>query len=125
MQQAFHRPGIACQNDNQAFAVVFHAFEQGLNGFVAVGVASFVADKAVGFVDEQHAVEGLVDLAVRFGRGLPRILGDQPRAIGFNQMASGENAHAREDATDEPRHGGFARSRVALKHHVQADARFG
>ena len=125
LQQALDGPRVAGQRHDEPLAVVFHAFEQGLDRLGAERVLAALGHQAVGLVDEQDPVQGLVDLLVRLRAGLARVFGHQPGTVGLHEVSLGKNAHGAEDAADDPGHGGLAGTRIAAKHHVQAEGRFG
>ena len=120
LSKRFHLVGIAGQDHDQPLAVVLGPLEQRLDRLAAVHILPFSRHEAVRFVDEQHAVERLVDLGVRFGAGLAHVFGHQAGAVGLDEVAFLQNAHRAKDLAEDPGDGRFAGARVAGEDHVQA-----
>ena len=120
LQQRVHFVRITGQNHDQPVAIILRPLQQRLHRFVAIRLLAFARHQAVRFVDEQHAVERLVDLRLRLRTRLAHILRHQAGAVGFDEMPLLQNPHRAEDLAEDPGDGRLARPRIAREHHVQA-----
>lgn len=101
VDEAGHELGVAGDDDDEVVAVVFHGFEEGVDGFAAVVVAAGGVGEGVGFVDEEDAAYGFIDDFLDFEGGLADVAGDQAGAVDFHEGAFGEDAHGVVDLGQE------------------------
>mmetsp|Transcript_5815 Transcript_5815/g.10098 ORF Transcript_5815/g.10098 Transcript_5815/m.10098 type:complete len:221 (+) Transcript_5815:77-739(+) len=78
---------IPSEDHHQVVTVVFHHFEDGVNGLAAKGVA-LPADQAVGLVHKQDAPEGALAHLLRLHRRLPGVPRHQHRAVHLDELAA-------------------------------------
>ena len=111
MDELVHIVWIPCDDNDQAIAIVFHAFDEGIDGFAAEIV--FAADKAVGFVDKENSIEGAVYNFGGFDGGMPNVLPDKAHAVGLDEMSFLEDVQLFEDTGEDTRDGGLAGTGIA------------
>ena len=101
--------------------MVLHQLKQGVHGLPAevVAAAGGGADQAVGFVDEQHAVQRQVDGVADLDGGVSDVAGHQGGAVGLDQVVALEVAQAVQDLAHEAGDGGLAGAGVAEEHAMQ------
>src|SRR5687768_17030769 len=109
--KSFHFVWVAGDDDDEPIAIVLHAFEERLDGFIAEILLGF--GEAVGFVDEEHAVESAVDDGVGARGSLADVFRDERGAVALDQVAFAQNAERFIDASHEARDSRLAGAWVA------------
>ena len=83
VDEGFHVRRVAGGDHDQAIAMVFHALDQGVDGLAAEVILA-AGDKGVGFIHEEHSIQGLAHQIVGFLGGVADVLADQAEAIGLD-----------------------------------------
>ncbi len=119
INELLHFLSISCQYYDQLVAVVFHAFEQGCDGLVAVVVATALHE-SISFIYKEDATEGLVDELVGLGGGLTDVFSYEARAVRFNQVPLVKYPEGLVNFCEDSRHGGFSCTCIASEDTVVA-----
>ena len=120
-EESFHLSGISGQNDHKLVAVVFHPFDEGVDGFEAEAVL-LAAVEAVGLVDKEDAAEGALNDAVGQRCGVAGVAAHEVAAAHFHQLPALERPDGLEVLGHQPGDGGLAGAGVAGEDHVHRKA---
>ena len=96
-QELFHLVLIACSYHNKLSAIVLHTLHQGVDGLLAVHVASIA--QRVCLVNEQYSAHSLVTHAVDNLRSLSHILSYESSTTGLYHARSWQDIHCLEYLT--------------------------
>ena len=100
--------------------MVFHIFEQRFDRLAAEIAFPFGRRQAVGFIDEQHAIERGSTYVERLHRGLTDIAADKLASVGLDQMTFAQHAEGTIDVTERAGHHGFSDARRTSENHMPA-----
>jgi hypothetical protein len=96
--------------------MVLHQLEQGLDRLPPeIRTETGVRGQRIGFIDEQHAIEGGGHGLAHADGGVADIAGDQGGAVGLDHVAAAEVAEAVEDFAHQPGDRGLAGAGIAEK----------
>jgi hypothetical protein len=84
-QKLIHFIGVAGNDYDEPTALVFHPLEENLNG-LKPEVILCAGGQRIGFVNEQHSPDGLINEGISLHRCLPNILCDKRLTIALDQM---------------------------------------
>src|SRR3982074_1501410 len=118
--EAMHFAGIAGNDDDQAIAIIFHVFEQRFDGFPTEIAFPFGGGQAVGFIDEQNAIECGSTYVERLHGGLTDITPDQLASVGLNQMAFAKHAQRTIDIAERACHDRLSNAGRTGENHMPA-----
>ena len=117
VEEVLHPTRVARDDDDQLVAMVFHHLEERLDGLLPEVVRAAAA-QSVRLVNEEHAAERPRRCLFDLDGGLADVAGDQPGAVGLDQVAAAQHAERAVDLRDEARHRGLPRAGVAVKDQV-------
>ena len=121
--ELLHLVGVSGHDDHKPVAVVFHAFQERCNCLSTIVLRAVALGERISFVDEKHSVERRVAEGVDAWSRLAHILADEPRAVGFNQMAFLEHSEVLIDSGNDSGNGGFTSSRTSCEHQMERQFR--
>src|SRR6266568_3745393 len=77
LEESFHTILVACENDDEIFALSLHYLQQNLDGFLSIVPFVLLAVEVVGFVNKEHATHRPLEDFSGFGGGVADILTHQ------------------------------------------------
>ena len=99
LEESLHPFLIACQNNHQIFALLFHHLQQHLDRFLAVVALILRPIQVVGFINEEHAAHGFLERFFGLGRSVADVLTHQIVARRHHQMPAAQIAKMMQDRT--------------------------
>ena len=124
VNEPLHQSVVPGHNDHQVVPVVLHGLQNGVDGLLSEVVLPLSVE-GVGFVDEQHAAQGLFDDLAGLDGRLTHVAGHQAAAVHLHQLPLGQDAQGVVDAGHEPGDGSFAGAGISGEYHVQGEVRGG
>ena len=122
IQQLLHLVGVASQDDNDAFALVFHFLHDCIDGLVAVAVMVF--DQRVRFVDEEHAALCFAEKLFYDVCGPADIFANEICAATLDEKRLWDDVFFSQDFRCQPGDRRFRRTGIPRENHVPRDGLF-
>ena len=119
-QKVLHVIRVTGADDDKLALIILHGLHQLPNGLLAITAAvALHLGQGIGFVNEQHAAHGAVDLPPSLLGGLPHVFPHQVGAGDLIGMSFGQDAALPIDLADELGDHGLAGAGVALQHPME------
>ena len=118
-----HKAGVSRHDDHKIIPVILHGLEDRVDGLLAKVLISVFRSQGIGFVNKQHAAQGLLDHLLGLDGRLAHIARHQAAAIHLHQVSLAEKAQSAEDLSHNPGHGGLAGAGIAGEHQVERQLR--